>query len=397
MQENIFSVSEIISHIKNLLENNIPPLFIRGEVANFTKHASGHMYFTLKDADARLRCVFFKQNQYRSALHFLPEEGQELIVYGHLSVYARTGSYQLMVSRLDLAGMGIMRMQFEALKEKLHKEGLFLAEHKKSLPPFPQKIGVITSATGAAFQDITNVLARRWPCQVVFAPALVQGEAAPAQIIASLTQLQKTDVDVIIVGRGGGSQEDLFCWNNEDLARAIFLCPRPIISAVGHEIDFCIADFVADLRAATPSAAAELATPNQADIYGQLDNFKSHTAALVQNHYTRATSIFTTYEKALLQAHPHHKLLLFQQKLQEKISHLQTITYLIRDKREKYQLLVTKLAQLSPCKIFKRGYAIVKKENKIIKSRHDLKKNDLIKIQLADGNADCKVLSTEGD
>ncbi|MCK5525880.1 MAG: exodeoxyribonuclease VII large subunit, partial [Candidatus Latescibacteria bacterium] len=260
-----YSVSDITRAIKGLLDEGLMPLWVEGEVSNYVHHTSGHRYFTLKDETSQLRCVMWK---WQGQLRFRPEDGMKVRAYGRISVYERGGQYQLVVSELHPAGVGELQLAFEQLKERLAKEGLFDESRKRSLPRFPQRIGVVTSPTGAAIRDIAHGIGRRFPsAQVVLWPARVQGEGAAAQIAEGIEKLNAYgEVDVLIVGRGGGSLEDLWAFNEEEVARAIYASGIPVVSAVGHEIDFVIADFVADRRAPTPSAAAEMVVRDGAEL-----------------------------------------------------------------------------------------------------------------------------------
>ncbi|HOH60783.1 MAG TPA: exodeoxyribonuclease VII large subunit, partial [Candidatus Cloacimonadota bacterium] len=245
---NVFSVFEISRHLRQIIESSIDALYVKGEISNFVHHSSGHMYFNLKDEYATLRCTFFKNSNYR--LNFKPADGQSVVCFGKITLYEKGGTYNLNVSSMIPAGMGDMQARFEALKKKLEAEGLFDPARKKKLPPYPQRIGIVTSPTSAALQDVMNILKRRFPVDAFVYPALVQGNEAPLTLIKGISYFnQIMPVDLIILTRGGGSQEDLFCFNDEGLARAIHASEIPIISAVGHEIDFSISDFVADLRA----------------------------------------------------------------------------------------------------------------------------------------------------
>ncbi|HQO47117.1 MAG TPA: exodeoxyribonuclease VII large subunit, partial [Candidatus Cloacimonas sp.] len=250
----IYSVYEITRQVRQVIESSLQPVFVTGEISGFIHHSSGHIYFNLKDENATLRCTFFKGAN--AALTFQPADGMQVICFGKLTVYEKGGYYNLNVQKMQEAGLGLLQQKFEQLKKKLEKEGLFATEHKKPLPKYPDRIGIITSPTGAALQDIINIIKRRYPVEIIVYPALVQGSDAPSQIIQGIKYFNTTkDVDFIIITRGGGSQEDLFCFNDEALARAIYASSLPVISAVGHEIDFTLTDFVADLRAPTPSAA----------------------------------------------------------------------------------------------------------------------------------------------
>ncbi len=267
-------VSEVNNYIKRVLQNDmiLSNISVEGEISNFKHHYSGHMYFSLKDEKSRIKAIMFKGDN--QALDFVPEEGKKVQATGYISVYEKDGEYQLYVRYMKEAGLGDLYLAFEKLKKKLDEEGLFSPDYKKDIPFMPKKIGVVTSSTGAAIRDIITVIKRRFPpCHILIYPSLVQGENAPKEIIRGLKYLdQREDVDLIITGRGGGSMEELFAFNDEELARTIFAMTTPVISAVGHEIDFTICDFVADLRAATTSAAAELSVPNGLDLKRELDS-----------------------------------------------------------------------------------------------------------------------------
>lgn len=267
----VFTVSEITSQIKTVLETSFPTVWIEGEISNFRHHSSGHMYFTLKDDRAELKVVMFRRdNQF---LRFTVEDGMKVLAQGNITVYEARGIYQLIVRQMEPAGLGTLYLAFEALKKKLAEEGLFADERKQPIPKFPSKVGVITSGTGAAIQDIQNVLGRRAPhVEIILRPTRVQGEGSADDIVAAIRDFEEFgDFDVLIVGRGGGSLEDIWPFNEEKVARAIVDCPIPIISAVGHESDFTITDFVADLRAPTPSAAAELVSPSREELQAFLN------------------------------------------------------------------------------------------------------------------------------
>ena len=271
----ILSVSALNNYIKNIFENNrtLSSVTVRGEISNFVNHRSGHLYFTLKDADGQIRSVMFKSRAL--TLKFMPESGMKVIVHGSVTVYPRDGSYQLYATSMQPDGIGALYLAYEQMKERLAKEGLFDESHKLPIPRIPATVGVITSPTGAAVRDIINVTGRRFPqAKILLYPALVQGEGAEASLISALDYLDKSGLcDVIIIGRGGGSIEDLWAFNGESLARRIYYATTPIISAVGHETDFTICDFVADMRAPTPSAAAEIAVPDRRELAQRLDSF----------------------------------------------------------------------------------------------------------------------------
>jgi len=288
-EETIYQVSDLTRELKSLLESRFFSVAVQGELSSLSSPSSGHKYFTLKDSKAQISCAFFKQAASRCPFDL--EEGMEVILQGRVTVYEPRGAYQLIVQSVQPVGQGALQLAYEQLKTKLEAGGLFAPEHKKKIPWLPRRIGIVTSPTGAAVQDILQILGRRAPnVPVLIYPALVQGDQAPAQIKAGLEALATRDnIDLIILTRGGGSLEDLWGFNDEALAQAIYDCPVPVISAVGHETDFTIADFVADLRAPTPSAAAELAAPVRDDLLGQIDNLASRSNRALSNHLAKLT------------------------------------------------------------------------------------------------------------
>mgnify|MGYP001174204487 CR=1 FL=1 len=309
----IFTVFEVSAHLRQVIETQIDELYVRGEVSNFTHHSSGHMYFNLKDENATLRCTFFRNANHR--LEFQIKDGLEVICLGKLTVFEKGGTYNLNVQSVSVSGQGDLGLRFEQLKQKLYEEGLFDQRYKKAFPRYPQRIGIVTSPTGAALQDISNILKRRFPVMVEVYPALVQGPDAPGQLIAGLSYFDsRDDIDLIIITRGGGSQEDLWCFNDEALARAVFACRHPVISAVGHEIDFSIADFVADLRAPTPSAAAEQAVPDRKELLGYLINVSVRMRLLAESKHDKASAVFADLRHNLLRFHPESRLQALQQR-----------------------------------------------------------------------------------
>ncbi len=392
--ENIFTVSEVNRHIRNVVESNIPTLYVEGEIANYTHHRSGHIYFSLKDMNSTLRCVFFKGNNLH--LKFKPKEGDKVVCLGNVSVYERGGSYQLNVQKMLPSGIGELQQKFEALKKKLLAEGLFDESHKKLIPKFPQTVGVVTSATGAAIQDIRNVIVRRFPCKISLYPATVQGENAAQQIIEGIKYFNENKVDVLIVGRGGGSQEDLFCFNDEELARTIFASEVPIISAVGHEIDFTISDFVADLRAPTPSAAAELAVPDKVELQNRIkaltDKISSNTKHLLYEYKLALHEL----DSRLYKHHPQNIISKMQKHFENALMRFQHLTKNEIDKRKhKLEILKNELKELSPNEILKRGYSFVRLQKKLLKSINEIKNGDKIEIILADGKCQAEILEIE--
>lgn len=436
-KENIFSVSEINRHIKNVVESNIPQLFIEGQISNFKRHSSGHIYFSLKDNYSSIRCVFF--SSYNKYLKVKPKDGDKVICGGKITVYEVGGSYQLNVTKLIPSGIGELQLKFEELKEKLNSEGLFDSFHKKKIPRFPEEIGIITSETGAALQDIKNVLSRRFPCKIKVYPSIVQGKTAAKSIIKGLEFFKENPVDLIIVARGGGSQEDLFCFNDEQLARKIFSSDIPIISGIGHEIDFTISDFVSDLRAPTPSAAAELAAPNKTDIIQYIDELKNMLDSILLNRLQSEKMYVQKLEKKLNLFHPEvkfyelknllnlytEKLVNFPIKLHKKKEYVGELTNGIiinlsekvkkrtnaekdniiqlfgkiqelcqnklDDKNNNLRNIEGKLLEFSPENALKRGYGIVRKDLKLVNSIGQVNVSDKINIILKDGNFDCLV------
>ncbi|MCK4312228.1 MAG: exodeoxyribonuclease VII large subunit, partial [Candidatus Cloacimonetes bacterium] len=384
-KENIFTVSEVNKHIKNVIESNIPNLFVEGEIANFTKHSSGHIYFSLKDEKSTLRCVFFKT--YNLLLTFTPKNGDKVICAGKITVFEKGGSYQLNITRMIPSGIGELQIRFEELKRKLSEEGLFDEKHKKPIPQFPETIGVVTSATGAAIQDIRNVISRRYPTKIFLYPATVQGEKAPLEIIEGIKYFnEQHPVDVLIIGRGGGSQEDLFCFNDEELARAIFASKIPVISAVGHEIDFTISDFVADLRAPTPSAAAELAVPDRIELLNQVNGFVNSLRYSTQQFFISKKLEIQELEITLNKYHPQNILQSLQQRLDEatlKLNH--NLQRILKDYRNRLAILANELKELSPYEALKRGYSLIRKKTKIINTIKKLTKKESLELILSDG------------
>jgi len=394
-KDNIFTVSEVSKHIRNVIESNIPNLYVEGEISNFVKHSSGHVYFSLKDERSSLRCVFFKT--YALYLNFKPKNGDKVICTGKISVYEKSGNYQLSVTRIIPSGIGNLQIKFEELKNKLEAEGLFDPDYKKQIPEYPETIGVVTSATGAALQDIRNVLNRRFPVKIYLYPAVVQGDVAPKYIIRGIKYFnEKFPVDVLIIGRGGGSQEDLFCFNDEELARIIFASKIPLISAVGHEIDFTISDFVADLRAPTPSAAAELAVPDRNEILGQIEGFKSTMQYAAKQFFFSKKMQISELENLLNANHPQTILNNMKQRLTNAIMKLTHETDSSISKfRSKLEILQNELRELSPQEALKRGYAFIRKERKLLHSVKEIELKDKLEILLSDGRLGTEVVSIE--
>ena len=392
----ILSVYELNSYLKGLLDKdpNLQYVFLSGEISNLTDHySSGHIYLSLKDSKAVIKAVMFAFNAKK--LRFTPQNGMKVLVRGRVSVYEPSGQYQLYIEDMQPDGMGALTLAFEQLKEKLSAEGLFLKEHKKPLPQFPEKITVITSPTGAAVQDIRNVLSRRWPyAQVELIPVLVQGEGSASQLIAAINYVsEQNNADVVIIGRGGGSIEDLWSFNDEGLARAIYACPVPVISAVGHETDFTICDFVADMRAPTPSAAAELAVPDKDEQIEWLLQQKQYMSSLWDRFYANCVSDIKVVSSKLEALNP-------TKEYNEKVLALDNLLLRLKSVSEKeisirnneISDVKARLFALDPVAILKRGYTVVSRNNEIIRKTSDLKTDDIIDIRFTDGSVSAKII-----
>ncbi len=394
-KDNVFSVSEVNRHIRNVIEDSIPNLYVEGEIANFTHHRSGHIYFSLKDEKSTLRCVFFKAANL--SLQFQPKVGDKVICLGRISVYEKGGNYQLNVNRMLPSGIGELQLKFDDLKRRLTEEGLFDNIHKKNIPKFPESVGIITSSTGAAVEDIRNVISRRYPTNIYLYPATVQGENAAKEIAVGIEYFNtEFPVDVLIVGRGGGSQEDLFCFNDEVLARTIFGSVIPIISAVGHEIDFTIADFVADLRAPTPSAAAELAVPDRRELTDRINNLFSNLRYSTQHYFSSKKLEIQEMENALNRQHPQNILKDLHAKLERSLMKLNSTTHnILQSKRGKLEILFNELKELSPQEALKRGYSIIRKEKKILSTIKDINISDRLQLIFSDGKCTAEIIEKQ--
>ncbi|MCB5227044.1 exodeoxyribonuclease VII large subunit [Alishewanella sp. 16-MA] len=359
-QSEIYTVSRLNSEVRLTLELQFQQLWLSGEVSNFVAAASGHWYFSLKDQAAQVKVAMFKQAN-RNAL-IRPQNGQQVLLRARISVYEPRGEYQLLADFIEPAGDGLLKQQFEQLKNKLAAEGLFAAERKKALPANPRTVGVITSPTGAAVRDIITVLQRRAPgIKVIVYPCQVQGDSAAGQLRQMLsTAIQRDEVDVLIIGRGGGSLEDLWCFNDEALARAVAQCPIPIVSAVGHEIDFALTDFVADVRAATPSAAAELVSPDQSHFVLQLQQLSSRLVRAQRLFLQRLTPKLSQLQLRLQQLHPQRRLEQQQQRLDELQLRLQRVMQLqLQQAKRQHSYLQQSLLHLSPAKTLKQQHNLL--------------------------------------
>lgn len=396
-RETILTVSQLTQHIKGLLEEAFPLVWVSGEMSNFIRHRSGHLYFTLKDERAEIRCVMFRGHN--QLLNFEPADGMQILLQGRLSVYEPRGQYQLLVQRMEPAGIGTLYLAFEALKKRLREEGLFAAERKRPLPPFPQIVGVVTSGEGAALQDIVTVLSRRAPqVQIILRPTLVQGDQAAADIVAAIEEMAQSGwPEVLIVGRGGGSLEDLWPFNEEPVARAIAACQIPIISAVGHETDFTIADLVADVRAPTPSAAAEIVAPARDEIRLQLNTFDTRLFRTMELILERCWQQVDHATERLLVQQPGRRLVHFA----EQVGH--TRQRLIHAFRHHLHLLHSRvegmekeLQVLNPHQVLERGYAIAFREvdGAILRAPGDIKARERFRLHLAQGELQAEKVKT---
>ncbi len=392
----VLSVSQLNRYIKMNFDadENLANIFISGEISNFTNHyRTGHLYFTLKDDSSAVRAVMFNSSAKR--LKFMPEDGMKVIARGRVSVYEASGQYQLYVDDMQPDGVGALNLAYEQLKEKLQKEGLFSELHKKPLPPYPEKVGVITSPTGAAVRDIINVLGRRFPyAEIVFCPVLVQGDGAHLQLTDAVNLFNsERAADVIIIGRGGGSIEDLWEFNDEGLARAVYNSEIPVISAVGHETDFTICDFVADMRAPTPSAAAELAVPDANELQYALSALKNRMFLNVSSGIAdRRSRLEYLTSKGVLKS-PDEMLSNRSQRLDTAFSKmLSSYENRIGGKKVEFISAATALSKLDPMSVLMRGFAFVSdKSGKNVYSSQALAKGDKINVRFHDGSAVCEV------
>ena len=390
----VITVTQINRYIGSILKNdrNIQGVMVRGEISNYVKHyRSGHVYFTLKDSESTIKAVMFANAAAR--LKFVPEDGMSVIVSGSINVYERDGAYQLYVNDIIPEGAGAAGAALEQLKKKLQKEGIFDTAHKRSIPSMPKKIGAVTSLSGAAVRDIINVLSRRYPIGEVYAVnAQVQGEGAAESICRGILRAESAGCDVVIVGRGGGSSEDLSAFNTEKVAYAIYNCKVPVISAVGHETDFTIADLAADLRAPTPSAAAELSAPDIASLYERIDILERRAERSAFAAIDKATDRFTALNARLMAQSPENRLKLTGERLSSLDKRCETAFLRYIDKLER-QLSekAAKLDSLSPLKVLSRGYSLVYKEEKLLNSAQKLEKGDKIRITFGSGGAEAEI------
>lgn len=411
MNDKYISVTALTRYIKYKIDNDmhLQEVYLKGEISNFKAHTRGHFYFTIKDETSRINAIMFSFNA--SKLKFTPEDGMKILVKGKVSVFESTGNYQIYVEDLMEDGVGNLYIAFEQLKKKLDNEGLFDDKHKKQIPKIPLKVGIITASTGAAIKDILSTIKRRFPiCETILFPSLVQGELAKDDIVKNIKLADTYNLDVIILGRGGGSIEDLWPFNEEDVARAIYNCNTPIISGVGHEIDFTISDFVADQRAETPTGAAERAVPKLSDLLVEINNYKTRiinvTKSIIENNKLRLVKLKDSY----ILKNPLSMYEVKEQKLDGVVDKLNSLintimytnkskldillsSYIFKDPSVLYQTkvsntnhLIEKLELLNPLNNLKRGYAIVKKDNKCLTSINNVNKEDILSVNLKDGN-----------
>lgn len=398
------------SHLRNV--------FLKGEISNLKKHSTGHYYFSIKDESSKINAIMFSSQT--KTLQFSPEDGMKVLVVGRISVYESTGSYQIYVEEMQEDGVGNLYVKFEQLKKDLAKEGLFDEKHKKKIPKYPTKVGIVTAPTGAAIKDILSTIKRRFPsCETLLFPSLVQGEYAAPDIVKKIKMAEQYDLDVLIVGRGGGSIEDLWPFNEEIVARAIYDCKIPVISAVGHEVDFTIADFVSDLRAPTPTGAAEMAVPNMYDLEKYLKqlSIRANEAILKKVKYNvllleRIKGSFVLKNPVIMYENKKQYIdtLLerlkgqFYYLLETKQVHLQTLKnhYLLKTPQQLYQkqmtkiqMLIEKLEIINPLGILKRGYSLTYKEGALVQNTNQVKEKDKITIVLENGKIETEVLEVK--
>lgn len=388
MARNVYTVKQVNSYIKNMFTQDfmLNRIYVKGEVSNCKYHTSGHIYFSLKDESGTIACVMFAGQ--RGGLSFHMREGQQIIVLGSVNVYERTGSYQLYAQEIRLDGEGTLYEKYQMLKQELEEMGMFAPEYKKAIPRYAKRIGVVTAPTGAAVRDIMNISARRNPyVQLLLYPAQVQGEGAKESIVRGIRMLEAKNVDVIIVGRGGGSIEDLWAFNDECVARAIFDCQVPVISAVGHETDVTIADYVADLRAPTPSAAAELAVWDYRQLQGYLDECRLRMNRSMTGTIRINRLRLKELDVRLSYLHPRHKLQDQQQRLIELEEELRTLMRdQVKEARHRLAIQIEKLNGLSPVRKLNQGFAYVEEaDGGVVKSIRQVEKGDELTVYVTDG------------
>ena len=420
MDDRYISVTALTRYIKYKIDNDshLQEVYLKGEISNFKAHTRGHFYFTIKDETSRINAIMFSFNA--SKLKFTPEDGMKVLVKGKISVFESTGNYQIYVEELSEDGLGNLHIAFEQLKKKLSDEGLFDPKYKKQIPKIPMRVGIITASTGAAVKDILSTIKRRFPiCKTILFPCLVQGELAKDDIVKKLDIADNYDLDVIILGRGGGSIEDLWPFNEEIVARKVFNCKTPIISGVGHQIDFTICDFVADVRAETPTGAAERAVPMLSDILLEINNYKTRSSNMIKNILEKNKLRLTKLKESYVLKNPLSLYEIKEQKLDNIIDKLNTSinnviniskskldiikgsiifkepSILYDNKWKKTNHLIEKLEILNPLNALKRGYSIVKKDGKCITDINLVNKDDILDISVKDGIIKTKVMEVK--
>ena len=392
----ILTVSQVNGHLKQLLDEDVElkSVYIRGEFSNFTHHLkSGHFYFTLKDAKCAIKAVMFKWNA--AHLRFLPRNGMSVIIFGSVQLYDRDGVCQIYCADMQPDGVGALYAAFEQLKEKLGREGLFDPARKRPLPPFPRRIGVITAKTGAALQDVIHILSRRYPLgELVLIPALVQGENAPASLCEALAQVPRAGVELVIIGRGGGSLEDLWAFNDERVARAVYACPVPVISAVGHETDYTICDFTADLRAPTPSAAAELAAPDCSGLLDEVQTAREARDGAMSQQLIRLRRRTEELSGRLSAQSPVRALERSEKRLSDLSARLdRALETGLRERELRLRQTAAALEAMSPLKVLARGYSIARKEDgPLLSSVSGLQPGERIRTVLSDGELTSEIV-----
>lgn len=411
MEDKYLTVTALTRYLKHKfdIDSNLRQVYLKGEISNFKAHSTGHYYFSIKDENSIIKAIMF--NNKTKKLAFVPNEGMKVLVTGIVSIYETGGTYQIYVDDMVEDGVGNLHIAFLKLKEKLQKEGLFQEEHKKKIPSVPTKVGIVTASTGAAIKDILSTIKRRYPiCETYLFPCIVQGEGASIDIIKKIKQADQYSLDVLIVGRGGGSFEDLNCFNDEELARTVYQANVPIISAVGHEVDYTIIDFVADLRAPTPTGAAEMAVPNFMVFLNQIGQYKIRINEVIlkniryQKLYIDSIkNSFVVKNPMLMYEQKKQKIDLYQEKLNyilntqlEQIKYsldkiksnhiIQNPAFLYQEKNNQMNLLIEKLELLNPLSILKRGYHLTYKNKQLIKSIKQIKKGDKLMVYMHDGN-----------
>ena len=417
MKDKYITVIQLSKYLKYKFDNdvNLDTVYLKGEISNFKAHSRGHFYFTLKDEESRINAVMFSSSA--SKIKFTPQDGMKVLVTGKVTVYPQNGGYQIYVNEMLEDGVGNLYIAYEQLKKKLEDEGLFDKSHKKKIPYIPNRIGVVTAPTGAAIRDIISTIKRRWPlAEVILFPSLVQGEFAKEDIVKQIKRAEDYNLDTLIVGRGGGSIEDLWAFNEEIVARAIYECSIPVISAVGHEIDFTIADFVADMRAPTPTGAAEISVPNLSDVSNLISQINIRLNKAISNKiefsrrrlfdiksrhiFKEPIKIYEAKEQKfdfLMEKLKFNILNIYTNRSNSYLKIKENIIFknpnvLFEKKQNDYLRLISKLETLSPLLTIKRGYSISRVNNKVINSVKDVKKKDLVEIELSDGKINAEVV-----